>query len=165
MNEQIHRWVGGRLDKLQGNVLEVGGYDVNGSLRDIVPHAIVTDMREGPNVDIVCSAEDLLKVFEKETFDAVVSTEALEHMEHWQDALVAMWGVLKQNGWLLITMASVNKRYHGYPGDYVRLKEEHVREIWPGADVKQVGPVSIGWCVQKTHDIDPWKISPLVPSR
>lgn len=166
MNGQVLDFIERRKDKLTGSVLEVGGRDVNGSLREILPHALVTDMMEGPNVDVVCPAETLLRRFGPDVFDAVVSTEALEHMEFWREALINMWGVLRDGGWLVMTMANVKKRYHGYPGDYVRFTEEHVKQIWPKADVKQVGPVSIGWCVQKDHDLpDLWKISALAPSK
>src|SRR5678815_5993674 len=86
------------VDKLEGKVLEVGSYNVNGSLKKLIPHRVGTDMRAGPEVDIVCNAEDLRKHFDAESFDAVISTETLEHIKDWRAAVTAMWEVLKTQG-------------------------------------------------------------------
>jgi hypothetical protein len=66
------------------SVLEVGSLDVNGSLRplleEVCPRTYVgIDIITGPGVDQVCSAEQLIERFGAELFEAVVSTEMLEH--------------------------------------------------------------------------------------
>lgn len=138
------------LDKLGGRVLEVGSYNVNGGLKEIVPQRIGIDMREGPDVDLICKAEDVLKHFERESFDAVISAETLEHVENWRGAMRGMWDVLKQDGWLVMTMASIHKGRHAYPDDYWRMLPEHVLRIFPDANtVGDVGRISLGWTVQK----------------
>ena len=111
--------------KIAGNVLEVGSYNVNGSIRDILPISVGIDMREGPGVDRVCSVSDLIATFGPDFFNCVVSCDALEHIEDWEAALVNMWAVLKQDGILFLTMANMKKGYHGYPHDYWR---------WPMVD-------------------------------
>jgi len=137
------------LDKLKGTVLEVGSQNVNGCVRDLVPHAIGTDMQAGANVDVVCRAEDLLKCFDAEAFDAVMSFDAFEHIKDWRGTVTAMWGLLRPNGWLVMTMASPQKGRHGYPDDYWRAKWEHILAIWPDAEDMGTLGVSMGWVVQK----------------
>lgn len=142
------------LDKLGGAVLEVGAYNVNGSLKEIVPHRIGTDMRAGPEVDLVCRAENLLEHFAPGSFDAVISTETLEHVKDWRGAVRGMWDVLKPDGWLIVTMASVNKGRHAYPDDYWRMLPEHVAKVFPDAkDIGNVGHISLGWLVQKKREL------------
>lgn len=135
--------------KINGRVLDVGSYNVNGSLKDIC-ETVGVDMRKGSGVDVVCNASDLVAQFGAKSFDTVLTAETFEHVEDWRAATRAMWDVLKPGGWLIATMASVAKCKHDYPNDYWRMTGEHIKQIWPDADVvEQVGHVSIGWSVQK----------------
>lgn len=149
MHSQVWCFVEGNLDKLQGRVLEVGSRNVNGSVRDLVPHAVGTDMEKGRNVDEVCAAENLLTRFGPETFDAVMSFDAFEHIKDWRACITNMWGVLKTGGYLVMTMAHQNKGRHAYPDDYWRASWEHIKQIFPDAeDMEEFGP-SMGWTVKK----------------
>lgn len=77
-------------EEIEGkNIIEVGSYDINGSLRPIVESwktakYVGVDIEKGPGVDIVCNAEELLDKFEKNRFDIVLSTELLEHVKDWR---------------------------------------------------------------------------------
>ena len=153
MNNHVRDYVLKHKDKLTGRVLEVGSQDVNGSVRDIVPNAIGIDMQAGRNVDIVCRSEDLLEHFEPESFDAVMSFDALEHIEDWRGTIEAMWSVLKPGGWMVMTMASPSKGRHGYPNDYWRANWEHISSIFPDADDMGSWGPSMGWVVQKTRPL------------
>ena len=73
-------------------VIEVGSYDVNGSLRSIVESLgsaeyIGADIRNGPGVDVMCPAENLAERFGKGSFDIVISTCTLEHIRDWKLAI------------------------------------------------------------------------------
>ena len=149
MTPEVMRFFANREDKCVGRVLEVGSYDVNGTISDLVNVEIKTDMRPGPNVDFVCPAEDLSKHFPAECFDAVVSAETFEHVENWRGALQSMWDVLREDGWLIVTMASRQKGRHMHPNDYWRMEEEHLKQIWPDATLHKLGGTSVGWEVQK----------------
>lgn len=129
MNGSILEFARKHKGKIHGNVLEVGSYSVNGSIRDQLPISMGTDARPGPGVDEVCDVCALLERFGPESFDCVVSCDALEHIEHWEPALVNMWGVLKPGGILFLTMANMKKGYHGYPSDWWR---------WPMDDFKRL---------------------------
>lgn len=163
MTPEVMRFVASREDKLTGRVLEVGSYDVNGIISDLVPVEIRTDMRPGPNVDFVCKAEDLPKHFPAEHFDAVVSAETFEHIEDWRGALQGMWDVLRTGGWLVMTMASTQKRRHMHPNDYWRMEQEHLWEIFPGVELHALGGTSVGWEVQKNGPLPDLSKINLIP--
>ena len=60
-------------------VLDVGSYDVNGTLKPIFDEAnyVGLDMESGPNVDVVSDAHNI--PFENEHFDVVISSSCFEH--------------------------------------------------------------------------------------
>ena len=72
-NVDCIRWGAKNLTKeeIKGKtVIEVGSYDVNGSLRYIVEllepaEYMGTDVMKGPGVDIICPAENLVERFGK----------------------------------------------------------------------------------------------------
>src|SRR5215831_3175403 len=89
-------------------VLEVGSFDVNGSLRSYVQaHAPAsyhgTDIRMGPGVDEVCDAIGLISRFGKDSFDLVLSTEMLEHARDWRATIRNIKQVTRPGGTILIT--------------------------------------------------------------
>lgn len=107
-------------------ILEVGSFDVNGSLRDYVtkmhPSVYVgVDIREGPKVDKVCDAGSLVEEFGAKSFDLVICTEMLEHAKEWRAAITNMKSVLDDNGVLLLTTRSKPFPLHAYPHDYWRF--------------------------------------------
>jgi hypothetical protein len=159
MTPLVHGFIKQHKDKLVGKVLEVGSFNVNGSVRDIVSVNIGIDMRKGNGVDLVLPAEDLLLEFPESYFDSLVTTETIEHIEHWKEALTAMSKVVKPGGWWVATMASLSKRYHAYPHDYVRFNADQLNKIFPGCEVVDLG-ISIGWVWQNGNldlDVRPYK--------
>jgi SAM-dependent methyltransferase len=64
------------------------------------------------------SATELLAVFPAGSFDVVVSTQVLEHLRRWREALRAMRDVVKVGGAVLVTCDS---------GDLRRRADERVR--------------------------------------
>jgi SAM-dependent methyltransferase len=127
------------------DVLEVGAFDVNGSLR---PHAeslrpgsyVGVDISPGPRVDRVLDARDLIAVFGREAFDLVISTEMVEHVRDWRTVISNMKGVLRPGGHVLITTRSAGFPYHGWPDDYWRYEPEDVRSIFADLEILAVEP-------------------------
>lgn len=120
-------------------VIEVGSYDVNGTLRYIIelmePYQYVgSDIIEGPGVDLVCPAENLVETFGKENFDLVISTCALEHMKDWQKAISNIKNVCKPNGIIIIIVPS-NWPFHEYPYDFWRYEKEDIKNIFSDCDI------------------------------
>lgn len=123
-----------RLDLSQRDVLEVGSYDVNGSVRGAAERHgprryLGVDIAAGPGVDLVCAAEDLVRRFGEESFDVVVSTEMLEHVPDWKTAIGQMKRVLRPGGGLVLTTRSRGFGLHGYPADFWRFSTDDMASI------------------------------------
>lgn len=135
MHQAILTFAEKHKGRITGRVLEVGSLNVNGSVRDVLPITVGADMREGNGVDVVVAAEKVCEFFGPESFDSVVSTDALEHIEHWREAVQAMWDVLKPGGTLLLTMANPKKGRHAYPDDYWRMPMDMFLRMFAGNQV------------------------------
>lgn len=118
--------IGGRfLEKYIGDtakILELGSYNVNGTLRDFSReawHYVGVDFEVGLGVDVCVAPGDGLP-FANDTFDAVISTSVFEHdAAFWDTALEAM-RVTKPDGFLYINAPS-NGTFHRYSRDYWRF--------------------------------------------
>lgn len=120
-------------------VLEVGACNVNGSPREFIEamspaEYVGVDVHEGLGVDRVCRAENLLRLFQKESFDLVISTEMLEHILDWRKVVSNMKAVLQSEGRLLVTTRSEGFPYHGYPYDFWRYSAADMQIIFSDMD-------------------------------
>jgi SAM-dependent methyltransferase len=114
-------------------VLEVGAYDVNGSVRPTLeahgPTSYLgVDQSDGPGVDVVADVADLPAMY-PDGFDLVVSTEMLEHVPDWRTAIRAMVDLVAPGGHLAITTRSPGFPEHRFPIDTFRYTPEQLREI------------------------------------
>jgi len=120
-------------------VLEVGSYEVNGSLRYVIEllrpaEYVGVDIEKGPGVDMVCRAEELTRRFGKESFDMVVSTCALEHIRPWKEAVSNIKNVCRSDGIMLIIVPS-EWPFHQHPSDFWRYSREDVSRIFSDCDI------------------------------
>ena len=128
-------------DEINGKrVLEVGAYDMSGSLRPYVESLnpseyFGVDIEKGPNVDVVCRAEDLIEKFGENSFDVVISTELLEHVRDWRKVISNFKRICKPNGILLITTRSYGFNYHAFPYDYWRYEIEDMKNIFSDLEI------------------------------
>lgn len=154
--------------------MEVGAYDVNGSVRPIVealgPSTYIgVDMREGPRVDQICLVEDLITTFGMESFDVVICMEVMEHVCDWRKAISNMKNVLKPGGLLVLTTRSKGFSKHDYPSDYWRYEEKDMERIFkdmsdvhiekdsqPGVFVRARKP--IGFTEENLESVDLYRI-------
>lgn len=130
-------------------ILEVGAYDVNGSVRPILEQQqpaqyIGVDLRPGPQVDEVCDVGDLILRFGVVAFDVVVTTEMLEHVEDWRRAIQNLKGVLCPGGRIVLTTRSIGFPYHEHPSDFWRYEPEDLTAIF--RDFRDVRAVSLPNC-------------------
>lgn len=97
-----------------GSVLEVGSYDVNGSVRSLFGGAaryVGVDLVEGPGVDLVVAGKDVDAP--DGSFDVTVSGECFEHDPDWRETLATMVRLTRPGGLVVVTCASRGRVEHG----------------------------------------------------
>jgi SAM-dependent methyltransferase len=101
-------------------------------------------MIEGQSVDVICKAEDLIKKFGKNSFDVVISTEALEHARDWKKFISNIKNICKPKGIILVTTRSRGFGYHGYPYDFWRYELDDMRHIFSDFEILSLEKDIIG---------------------
>ena len=136
MTPEILAWAASvrqRFPCAPGRTLEIGSFNVNGSVRPLFTDAteyIGTDMRYGPGVDLVVLNSDLLSRFGAGSFDTIICCECLEHDIQFMRTVEQIHGMLKSGGRLVITTPAIGFPYHGYPFDYWRFTEDAYRQVF-----------------------------------
>ena len=106
------------------NILDVGSYNVNGCYRDLFEDGRFKysglDMEAGPNVDIVPASAYQWKEITDDSYDIVISGQALEHIEFFWVTMSEMVRVLKEGG-LICIIAPNGFGEHRYPVDCWRF--------------------------------------------
>lgn len=103
-------------------VLDVGGLDVNGTLRSAAPdhwEYVSVDMVAGPGVDVVLD-DPYAFPFAEGAFDAVVSTSCFEHDLFFWITFNEMCRVCRSGGYVYLNVPS-SGAYHRYPDDCWRF--------------------------------------------
>jgi SAM-dependent methyltransferase len=104
------------------SILEVGAFDVNGSLKDFKPQVcewVGVDLEPGKGVDIVIERASRLP-FEDNSFDLVVATSIFEHDPTFWLTFNEMLRVVKPMGFIYFCAPS-NGWVHRYPMDVYRF--------------------------------------------
>lgn len=94
-----------------GSVLELGGLNINGSVRQFFPGAdyVSVDIIPGPGVDVVADATTYRPT---KRFDAVVCCEVLEHVPEPCGFVATAWGSLRPGGLFILTAACPPRAAH-----------------------------------------------------
>lgn len=95
-------------------ILEVGSYDVNGSVRSLFAGAadyVGVDLEEGPGVDRVAYGHEVADP--DGSFDVTISGECFEHDPHWRDTFTNMVRLTRPGGLVAFTCASRGRPEHG----------------------------------------------------
>lgn len=116
------------------SVLEVGSYDVNGTVRPYIESLqpsryLGVDVAAGPCVDQVVDCELLTVEVGYGVWDVVISTEMLEHVRDWRGCMINLACAAKPGGLLLVTTRSPGFGYHPFPEDHWRFTSEQMRRI------------------------------------
>jgi len=90
--------------KPQPPVLEVGSYNVNGTIRDLLPQDgyIGLDKKDGPGVDIVSDILDRNNAGLHGRFNTVACVETLEHVVNPWEAMRHLHSFLAPGGLLIV---------------------------------------------------------------
>ena len=127
-------------------VLEIGSLDINGSIRQFFDGGLYTglDVAPGRGVDIVCPGQDFDAP--ADSFDTVISCEAMEHNPHWKATMLNMIRMCRPGGLVVMTCATTGRWEHGTtrtsPADspltvglgweyYLNLAEKDLRAALP----------------------------------
>lgn len=97
-----------------GRILEIGSYDVNGSMRGAfagAAHYTGVDLDVGPGVDVVGYGHEFRSPGTE--YDIVVSGECFEHDPHWVETLRNMVSLAKPGGVVAFSCASRGRAEHG----------------------------------------------------
>jgi SAM-dependent methyltransferase len=141
MHDSVMNFVTQNLDDLEvrgKRVLEVGSYNVNGTLRSIVmpmqpAEYLGVDMREGPCVDRVV---DFTRMTEPlGLYDVVLCAEMLEHVDEWRAAVDNLKRHIAEDGSLLLTTRSWGFPLHEYPGDFWRFEHADMERIFGDMEI------------------------------
>lgn len=122
-------------------ILDVGSYGVNGTYREIFSDSgkyryTGLDVNPGPNVDYVPADPYRWPELHDESFDAIISGQAFEHIEYPWLIIEEMNRVLKRNGLICIVAPSRGPE-HKYPLDCWRYYPDGFRALakWAHLDV------------------------------
>lgn len=99
----------------KNKVLEVGSYNVNGSVREFFIDPLLyigLDVASGKDVDQVCHGADYETT---DCFDVVISTECFEHDIRWDETFANMCKLCRPGGLVIFTCAAANRHEHGTP--------------------------------------------------
>ena len=114
-----------KYDLKHRKTLEIGSYDVNGSIRWLFKGDYTgIDREAGPGVDLVMDASKM--DFEASSFDVVVSTSQLEHDPTFWLTLSEVKRVLRPGGHFILTTVTTGFFVHNQP-DYYRFLDD----TWP----------------------------------
>jgi SAM-dependent methyltransferase len=134
MHEAVLEFVGPMVaqhDLDGGDVLDLGGRNVNGTPRHLFPNAtrwIVVDAADHPSVDVVADAATLDL---GQLFDVVVSTELLEHTPSGAAIVASACRHLRPGGVFVATMAGPGRAPHGMSGAHRPAPDEWYENVEP----------------------------------
>jgi SAM-dependent methyltransferase len=127
-------------------VLDVGSQDVNGTYKDFFSFEGVEyvglDAEAGPNVDLVPRDPYDWTELEDDSFDVIVSGQALEHVEFPWLTMEQIARKLKPGG-IACLIAPSRGSEHRYPVDCYRYLPDGMRALakWSGLTVLETGLV------------------------
>lgn len=116
-------------------VLDIGGQDMNGTVRELFPAAaryVSLDLMPGRGVDIVADAATWRPLDPDRRFAVVVCCEVLEHTPDWRQILQTAHAVLGPGGWLIVTCAGPGRPVHSGRAPVAELEDgEWYRNLSP----------------------------------
>jgi len=131
-----------RVEEFKGKrVLEIGSKYVNGSVRPLIERFLLpqeyvgVDIESGKYVDAIVRAEEVVNYFGPESFDVVIATELLEHVENWRIVIHNMKEVLRPGGYIYITTRSIGFPFHAYPYDFWRYEVADMKNIFSDFEI------------------------------
>ena len=137
-------------------VVEIGGRNINGGVRDLIPHEewLSVDLEPGVDVDVVGDCREWRPPWPA---DLVICLEVLEHAPDPDGIVVAAIGYLARSGRLLLTCAGPGRPEHSGQDGMPQLQPgEHYANIDPNRlrSILQAALVDVEVVYDETdHDV------------
>ena len=149
-------------------VVDVGSFEVNGSYKSIFSNYNCDytglDFQSGPNVDLVVEDPYSWKELDNESFDFVISGQALEHCEFFWLAFSEIARVLKTGSFCCIIVPSSGPE-HKYPVDCWRFYPDGMKAMCKFAKLKPL-EVDTNWNPSEFDDgSEMWKDTMLIAQK
>lgn len=111
LHPEAMAWVAAHATTDPVTVLDLGGRNINGSVRTLFPAADYTtlDIRPGEGVDIVADAATWTP---DRAYDVVVCTEVFEHTDSWPAICATAYAACAPGGRFIATMAGPGRPEH-----------------------------------------------------
>lgn len=137
MYPEAREWVAAHAPTDPVVVVEFGGADINGGVRDVFHHDTTwtcVDLVDGDSVDVI---GDAATYRHPHPVDLVVCCEVAEHYEFWPELVTNAATLLDGDGRLILTAATHGRAPHGAWGDPRPAANEWYGNISPD-DLRQV---------------------------
>jgi SAM-dependent methyltransferase len=125
-------------------LLDVGSRLIDTSLKPMIMNwyrpkeYIGIDIIEGTFVDKICAAENIVAEFGENSFDFVMCVEAMEHIEHWREAISNMKRCCKPDGVVFITTRRPGWMKHDYPSDWWRYTMGDMENLFADYNIESI---------------------------
>jgi SAM-dependent methyltransferase len=128
MHIEAYEFVRSALAGQYGSVIEVGGRNINGGVRDLVKCDSYTsiDLFPGPAVDVVADCREWAP---DEPADLVICCEVLEHADDPEGVVAACISYLSPTGRLAVTCAGPSREPHSTHDGGALRGDEHYGNI------------------------------------
>lgn len=132
MHDAVRTWVAVHRLPPPRTVVDIGGRNINGGVRDLFPGAQFTsvDLHPGPDVDVV---GDFLDYTPPEPVDLVLCLEVAEHCPVWDRLLEHAAEILRPGGRLIFTAAGPGRSPHSGLDEQPIRPDEHYANVDPSA--------------------------------
>lgn len=155
MHKEAYDWTARYATEDAVEVLDLGGRDVNGSVRPLFPNALrytVVDILPGDGVDFVADAS----TWEPDRlYDYVVANEVFEHTAVWPGIIRTAFKALKPGGKFIATCAGPGRPAHSaVDGLFRLLPGEHYANV-PVSEIERVLKETGFWEVTVDSQLSP----------
>jgi SAM-dependent methyltransferase len=132
-------WVADHAPDVPGHVVDIGGRDVNGTVRALFPDAdsyTSIDLQPGFAVDVV---GDFVEWDPPHSVDTVICCEVLEHAPEWERIVRHAFDILNPGGTLILTCATDGRAPHS---------GIHGGSLFPGEHYYNIPAAELADCVE-----------------
>lgn len=120
VKEEIISWYDQHKEQIkQGKIADLGSYNINGGVKDVIPEVIGFDILEGKGVDVVIEP-GIIPDEHKFQYDFLTSTSSFQCCPDTPAYMKQITDLLKSGGELILTMCSIHcpKGHSTSPNDY-----------------------------------------------